>query len=182
MQRNELQFLVLVVNNQNYPIVYLLQVKINFLFCFRILLDDNSVDLVAALDFIEHIVDPENFARECFRVLKPGGEVFINTPNIQFWQHILTLIGGKMPHTSGDKEVYHGGHLAFFTYEDMKEIFGNAGFESEDQIVDEEGYTPAPDWIVDQWIKTGIVRSQIDFVREMNKFCNPNLLYKAVKK
>src|SRR6202011_3022034 len=87
-----------------------------------------------------HIIDPENFARECFRVLKSGGEVFVNTPNIQYWPHIQQLIAGKFPHTSGDKEVYHGGHLAFFTYLDLCEIFGAAGFTNFRQVKDEEGY------------------------------------------
>ncbi len=90
---------------------------------------DSQFSVVTALDFIEHIVDPENFARECYRVLKPSGEVFINTPNIRFWRHIDQLWKtGKFPHTSGDREVYHGGHLAFFTYNDLREIFEGNGF------------------------------------------------------
>ena len=52
---------------------------------------DPCVDLITALDFIEHIIDPENFAKECFRLLKSGKQVFINTPNIRFWKHIQQL-------------------------------------------------------------------------------------------
>lgn len=88
--------------------------------------DGPVLDLIVALDFIEHIVDPQKFARECFRILKPGGKVLINTPNIQFWRHLHSLvIDGIFPHTSGDEEVYHGGHVAFFNMQDMKNIFNS---------------------------------------------------------
>ncbi len=88
------------------------------------------IDLIVALDFIEHILDPGKFARECFRVLKPGGMVLINTPNIQFWRHLHSLVvEGVFPHTSGDQEVYHGGHVAFFNLQDMQNIFGAVGFK-----------------------------------------------------
>lgn len=87
---------------------------------------DGSFDLIVALDFIEHILDPQNFARECYRLLKPGGKVLINTPNIQFWRHLHSLVvDGRFPHTSGDQEVYHGGHVAFYNFQDMKNIFNS---------------------------------------------------------
>lgn len=89
----------------------------------------DSTDCVVALDFIEHIVDPGQFARECMRVLNPGGFVFINTPNISYWEHLEELVvRGRFPHTSGDQEVYHGGHLAFYNENDLDTIFGAAGF------------------------------------------------------
>lgn len=97
----------------------------------------NTTDCIAALDFIEHIVDPENFARECFRVLKPGGTVFINTPNILYWKHLEEMVvHGRFPHTSGDVEVYHGGHLAFYCYDDMVKIFSSAGFHNFSRFAD----------------------------------------------
>ena len=102
---------------------------------------ESQFSVITALDFIEHIIDPENFARECFRVLKSGGQVFINTPNIRFWPHIQELlVDGTFPHTSGDREVFHGGHLAFYTYTDLCRIFGQAGFKKCEMVMDEEGY------------------------------------------
>lgn len=139
-----------------------------------------TVDSISALDFIEHIIDPESFARHCYNALKNGGEVFINTPNIQYWEHIKQLVqDGRFPHTSGDKEVYHGGHLAFFTYLDLCEIFGKAGFTDFAQIKDEEGYRQPPEY----WLNaTGRVRSQPLYVETCMRLGNPNLLFKAVKK
>lgn len=109
-------------------------------------LDADSCDLVVALDFIEHILDPENFSRECLRVLKPGGKVLINTPNIQYWKHLHSLVvNGVFPHTSGDQEVYHGGHVAFYNYQDMQRIFRDFG----DHRIHTRGLTmdpPPPIW------------------------------------
>lgn len=138
---------------------------------------DGKIDTITALDFIEHIVDPENFARECYRLLKPGGEVFINTPNIQFWRHIETLIAGRMPHTSGDRDVYHGGHLAFFTYDDLCDIFSTAGFKPADQIRDDEGFAAPPPWI----FQIRKITTQPEYLRACERYGNSNLLFKATK-
>jgi predicted SAM-dependent methyltransferase len=139
---------------------------------------DQTADLITALDFIEHIVDPENFARECFRVLKSGGEAFINTPNIRFWKHIEQLkYGGRFPHTSGDREVFHGGHLAFFTLSDLCDIFGDAGFTSFEQFKDDECFEAPP-----MPFLTGFnPKSQQEYVNLLMELGCPNLLFKAVK-
>jgi SAM-dependent methyltransferase len=44
---------------------------------------DNSFDLVASMDVIEHVLEPERFVREILRVMKPGGRLFFTTPNYQ---------------------------------------------------------------------------------------------------
>jgi ubiquinone/menaquinone biosynthesis C-methylase UbiE len=134
---------------------------------------DNTVNVVTALDFIEHIIDPELFARECFRVLKSNGQVFINTPNIQFFKHIEQLISGTFPHTSGDTEVFHGGHLAFFTFNDLCQIFGSTGFKNFKQIKDEECYAQPPEL----WVKTQNIKNQDDYVNACMRLGNPNLLF-----
>lgn len=140
--------------------------------------DSNFVDLVCALDFIEHIIDPENFARECFRVLKSKGQVFINTPNIRYWKHIVELLlGGTFPHTSGDTEVFHGGHLAFFTNKDLQTIFGRAGFTKFEMVKDEEGYSSPPDFIM----KNFQPKTQAEYMQLCMELGCPNLLFIAEK-
>lgn len=44
--------------------------------------EDNTFDAIVALEVMEHILDHEVFFRESQRVLKPGGQLFISTPNI----------------------------------------------------------------------------------------------------
>ena len=45
---------------------------------------DNSFDLVALFDTIEHIPEDQQVLEEVRRVLQPGGNVFISTPAYQF--------------------------------------------------------------------------------------------------
>jgi SAM-dependent methyltransferase len=45
---------------------------------------DNSFDLVTALDIIEHLDDDVAGIREIWRVLKPGGRVFVLVPAYKF--------------------------------------------------------------------------------------------------
>jgi len=47
-------------------------------------LDNNSVDLVISLAVIEHLYNPEKLLSESFRILKPGGCIYLTTPNWQF--------------------------------------------------------------------------------------------------
>ncbi|WP_094025594.1 class I SAM-dependent methyltransferase [Nocardia cerradoensis] len=44
-------------------------------------LDDASVDIVVNFQVIEHLWDQGQFLRECLRVLRPGGQLLISTPN-----------------------------------------------------------------------------------------------------
>ncbi len=46
-------------------------------------LNDNSFDVVVSFQVIEHIKNDEFFLREIYRVTKPGGKVYITTPNIR---------------------------------------------------------------------------------------------------
>ncbi|MEM6801190.1 MAG: class I SAM-dependent methyltransferase [Bacteroidota bacterium] len=44
--------------------------------------EDNSFDIIIAIEVMEHILDHEVFFRECSRILKKGGSLVISTPNI----------------------------------------------------------------------------------------------------
>jgi len=75
-------------------------------------------DKIIATELIEHLENPSALLKECYRVLKPGGLIFITTPNYKsFWpvlegitdllhltpkmrdeQHITKLNSRKMQH------------------------------------------------------------------------------------
>ena len=46
-------------------------------------IESNSIDIAISLAVIEHLRDPEIFITEILRCLKPGGLVYLSTPNFQ---------------------------------------------------------------------------------------------------
>lgn len=42
---------------------------------------DDVFDIVFSKSVIEHFFNPENFMKECYRILKPGGKIIIMTPD-----------------------------------------------------------------------------------------------------
>lgn len=46
-------------------------------------IEESSFDYIVSFQVIEHIEDDEFFARELYRVLKPGGKLILTTPNIK---------------------------------------------------------------------------------------------------
>lgn len=46
-------------------------------------IEDDTFDFVVSFQVIEHIEDDEFFCRELYRVLKPGGQLILTTPNIK---------------------------------------------------------------------------------------------------
>ena len=56
----------------------------------KLSLGDNQFDFVFSLAVIEHLRDPSNLLSECYRTLRPGGSIWISTPDIKacretFW-------------------------------------------------------------------------------------------------
>ena len=90
---------------------------------------DSTFDAVTCLDVVEHLLDPGSLIDEIYRVLKPGGQLVLTTPNIRNFRNLYTLIfRGIFPQTSPDTFVWGGGHLHFFTRKDINSIFKKAGF------------------------------------------------------
>ena len=67
--------------------------------------EDDSLDLVVIVDFLEHIPDDAGFVFELARVLRPGGALVINVPHIPRWSLLNPL-----RHLVGLTDQRHG-HL-----------------------------------------------------------------------
>ncbi|HXU92183.1 MAG TPA: methyltransferase domain-containing protein [Gallionella sp.] len=73
---------------------------------------DGEFDAMVSIEGIEHLENPSFFLRECARVVKPGGLVFLSTPNIDsFRSRRSTFLHGFpkyfRPKTADRKDAYH---------------------------------------------------------------------------
>lgn len=66
----------------------------------RLPLEDGSVDIAISLAVIEHLREAENFISEIFRCLKPGGLIYLSTPNFQLdWKNFYNDPTHVRPYT-----------------------------------------------------------------------------------
>ncbi len=77
---------------------------------------DGSMDVVTGLAFLEHVENAFHFARECARVLKPGGYLLVTLPYIYNMKSKFNfLFGGNL-----DGYTAHNDHIMVLP----KEVFG----------------------------------------------------------
>jgi SAM-dependent methyltransferase len=75
--------------------------------------------VVTVWDVLEHDSDPLALARECHRILEPGGILVVNCPDIGSW--IARLMGRRWP-------MLVSTHLYYFTRQTLAELLQRAGF------------------------------------------------------
>lgn len=87
---------------------------------------DASLDVVIAMMVFEHLFDPFHSFRELARILAPGGQAFVNLPNVGALSCRLQLLAGGMPVTSSpnwfERREWDGGHLHLFTIDLVRRV------------------------------------------------------------
>ncbi len=81
---------------------------------------DAAFDVVTVWDVLEHTHDPQGFLRECQRVLKPGGFLIVNVPDIGSW--IARLMGRHWL-------MLLSTHLYYFTRQTLAQLLQRVGFD-----------------------------------------------------
>ncbi len=87
-------------------------------------------DAILMVALIEHLIDPMQAMITIGKLLKPGGFVYIDTPNIADYGARFKLLRGKFPSTASRNEgltkyngkpvdLYDEGHLHYFTYRSL---------------------------------------------------------------
>lgn len=84
---------------------------------------DQTFGMVLANEVIEHVPDGVEFLLECARVLKPGGMVFLTTPNLWDIRRVLAPLVGKV--WSGDTDPTH---INLYTPWRLRQDLKTAGF------------------------------------------------------
>jgi SAM-dependent methyltransferase len=115
-------------------------------------LEDPPADLEARYDavlmvaLIEHLFDPLRAMRAVRRMLRPGGLVYVDTPNVAKYTRRLKLLAGRFPSTASRDEglvTYDGrpvdlhdeGHLHYFTFRSLTRMLTErCGFERVEHV------------------------------------------------
>ncbi|MHC4851778.1 MAG: class I SAM-dependent methyltransferase [Planctomycetota bacterium] len=82
-------------------------------------------DVVASIEVLEHVASPRAFLDKCRAILKPGGRLHLEVPNLD--DVLLTAY-----RDSGyDDFFYHKAHIHYFTRRSLSELCSDCGFEGE---------------------------------------------------
>ena len=98
---------------------------------------DASFDYVVSIEGIEHTENAFRFLRECARVLKPSGMMFLTTPNVSSLQNrLLFLITGSHDNPPGpirsDLPNLFMSHINLLPFQRLEAFFRFSGFTIEE--------------------------------------------------
>ncbi|MGB9628916.1 MAG: class I SAM-dependent methyltransferase [Thermodesulfobacteriota bacterium] len=94
---------------------------------------DESFDYILCSNTIEHLEDPYQFVRECYRILKERGKLLITTPNILNLKSRMAnlFVGFNLfkGRPSNEVDSYQGGdHIHLATYYELRINLHRNGF------------------------------------------------------
>lgn len=90
----------------------------------RMAIPSNFADVVTLVAVLEHLENPSQVLRECFRVLKPGGKVILTTPT-PFAKPVLEFLAFRLGLVS-PREIAE--HKSYFLKKDLMDHLSSVGF------------------------------------------------------
>lgn len=98
---------------------------------------DDFYDVIICIAVMEHVYNISSLVKEIYRMLKPGGYVIAEVPNIAYLKHRISLLLGFLPVTSSPynwEEVgWDGGHIHYFTMSKFCRLFKSQKFRIEEK-------------------------------------------------
>jgi ubiquinone/menaquinone biosynthesis C-methylase UbiE len=89
---------------------------------------DNTFTAITFLAVLEHLFDPVAALKETYRVMKKGGLLYLEVPNIAWLPRRINLLLGRRPRTSF-APGWEGGHLQYFTYSELETLLITVGYK-----------------------------------------------------
>ena len=114
-------------------------------------------DAIIMVALIEHLIDPMSAMSKIRHALKPGGWVYVDTPNVAKWTRRLKLLAGQFPSTAsrdeglrtyegGPVSLYDEGHLHYFTFRSLERMLKQyCGFSRVERVGHYVGRFPLGD-------------------------------------
>jgi len=149
-----------------------------------------SFDMVLCCEILEHLpMDPSRMLCESHRVLKPGGSLFITTPNVLRLSSIYNLIYGRNIHFPYSTDGVYGRHNREYTPGELSDLLKLHNFEPEIIVDDAYPHDPYPRDALYQCLSAlGALADRADNLFAIAKKCGdpvrqyPDWLYAGYKK
>jgi len=97
--------------------------------------ETDAFDAVCSIEGIEHIRRPFDFIKECRRIIRPGGRLFITTPNISSlrsrWRWLLTGFHSKCKHPLEESAPALRHHINMLSFPSLRYMLHTNGFRIE---------------------------------------------------
>ena len=56
---------------------------------------NKKFDVITCMEMLEHVPDPKSVIQSCYKLLKPGGHLFLSTINRNFKSYLGAIVGGE---------------------------------------------------------------------------------------
>ena len=90
---------------------------------------DKKFDLIIAIEIIEHLDNPRQFLEEIQKLLKPGGQLIVTTPNISFWLSRLQFLFTGTPKYFSINDFKEQRHISPICDHHMKIMLDECGYK-----------------------------------------------------
>jgi SAM-dependent methyltransferase len=147
--------------------------------------EDATFDQVVVVDYLEHIVDDGEFARELVRVVKPGGTVIINVPHLK-----PNSLLNRIRHRIGLTDEWHGHVRPGYSAAQLGSLLGPS-FTLDQAITYSRGFSELIDTVLNGLYvrmeqkdgtasRKGTVITQHDMRKHRKQFLLLSVLYPAL--
>ena len=121
-------------------------------------LEKESFDVIIAIEVIEHLENPRAMMRELYRLLRPGGQLIISTPNNESFRSLLSLI--YRGHFVSFLERDYPAHITALTAMDLTRIMDENNFSNPEFYFTNKGLIPGLKGLTWQGISFSILNGK----------------------